>query len=218
MAKKEIIENNKEAIENPSSEFHIENLNETFKEVGKTAEEDSFIESKKSLLDSSNEQQQEAEQKAEEKEQKQNKDGEDSVEQLYGIFGIPKMIEMPIIKDKLDYEWDASDEALFNDGAKAMAEKYGQAGVPIPAEMKYGIGIGLPIAKAWIIKNIHKLMNRKKKTETPIQTEENHPVSQESIMEAMRKMQQANTNNLNAPIAKSVDKTDNIETEEIKGE
>ena len=51
----------------------------------------------------------------------------------------------------------------MNEGISAMSKKYGADGKMLPPEVIYGIGIGLPPAKAYIINKIKEILDRQKK-------------------------------------------------------
>ena len=158
-------DSNKE-IENEQQEndLEIQQLNETLNPVSASSEEKDFLESKKAILDSQNEPVSPQKEGQNEKEGKEQTDTQqETTATLFSLFALPKLIEKPVLKARMNYDWDSQDEGLMNEGISAMSKKYGADGKMLPPEVIYGIGIGLPPAKAYIINKIKEILDRQKK-------------------------------------------------------
>lgn len=168
-------DSNKE-IENEQQEndLEIQQLNETLNPVSASSEEKDFLESKKAILDSQNEPVSPQKEGQNEKEGKEQTDTQqETTATLFSLFALPKLIEKPLLKARMSYEWDSQDEVLMNEGISAMSKKYGADGKMLPPEVIYGIGIGLPPAKAYIINKIKEILDKQKKAK-----EEKNPEAQ----------------------------------------
>ena len=158
-------DSNKE-IENEQQEndLEIQQLNETLNPVSASSEEKDFLESKKAILDSQNEPVSPQKEGQNEKEGKEQTDTQqETTATLFSLFALPKLIEKPLLKARMNYDWDSQDEGLMNEGISAMSKKYGADGKMLPPEVIYGIGIGLPPAKAYIINKIKDILDKQKK-------------------------------------------------------
>ena len=158
-------DSNKE-IENEQQEndLEIQQLNETLNPVSASSEEKDFLESKKAILDSQNEPVSPQKEGQTEKEGKEQTDTQqETTATLFSLFALPKLIEKPLLKARMSYEWDSQDEGLMNEGISAMSKKYGADGKMLPPEVIYGIGIGLPPAKAYSINKIKDILDKQKK-------------------------------------------------------
>ena len=158
-------DSNKE-IENEQQEndLEIQQLNETLNPVSASSEEKDFLESKKAILDSQNEPVSPQKEGQNEKEGKEQTDTQqETTATLFSLFALPKLIEKPLLKARMNYDWDSQDEVLMNEGISAMSKKYGADGKMLPPEVIYGIGIGLPPAKAYIINKIKEILDKQKK-------------------------------------------------------
>ena len=158
-------DSNKE-IENEQQEndLEIQQLNETLNPVPASSEEKDFLESKKAILESQNEPVSPQKEGQNEKEGKEQTDTQqETTATLFSLFALPKLIEKPLLKARMNYDWDSQDEGLMNEGISAMSKKYGADGKMLPPEVIYGIGIGLPPAKAYIINKIKEILDRQKK-------------------------------------------------------
>ena len=156
---------------NPESPIpmQIESLNETMKPVEAAAEEKEFIESKKSLLDIQ-QADEEAKKENENKKASEEQKGEPSPESMaaFGsLFALPKLIEIPLLKARLDYDWDMQDEQLSQAGIAAMSAKYGADGKLMPPEAIYGISIALPPIKGYVINKIKGFLDKQKSKKQP---------------------------------------------------
>ena len=161
-----IKEDSNKEIENEQQEnnLEIEQLNETLNSVPASSEEKDFLESKKAILDSQNETVSPQKEGQNEKEGKEQTDTQqETTATLFSLFALPKLIEKPLLKARMNYDWDSQDESLMNEGISAMSKKYGADGKMLPPEVIYGIGIGLPPAKAYIINKIKEILDRQKK-------------------------------------------------------
>ena len=168
-------DSNKE-IENEQQEndLEIQQLNETLNPVSASSEEKKFLESKKAILDSQNEPVSPQKEGQTEKEGKEQTDTQqETTATLFSLFALPKLIEKPLLKARMNYDWDSQDEGLMNEGISAMSKKYGADGKMLPPEVIYGIGIGLPPAKAYIINKIKEILDKQKKAK-----EEKNPEAQ----------------------------------------
>ncbi len=158
-------DSNKE-IENEQQEnnLEIQQLNETLNPVSASSEEKDFLESKKAILESQNEPVSPQKEGQNEKEGKEQTDTQqETTATLFSLFALPKLIEKPLLKARMNYDWDSQDEGLMNEGISAMSKKYGADGKMLPPEVIYGIGIGLPPAKAYIINKIKEILDKQKK-------------------------------------------------------
>ena len=158
-------DSNKE-IENEQQEnnLEIQQLNETLNPVSASSEEKDFLESKKAILDSQNEPVSPQKEGQNEKEGKEQTDTQqETTATLFSLFALPKLIEKPLLKARMNYDWDSQDESLMSEGISAMSKKYGADGKMLPPEIIYGIGIGLPPAKAYIINKIKDILEKQKK-------------------------------------------------------
>ena len=161
-----IKEDSDREIENEQQEnnLEIEQLNETLNPVPASSEEKNFLESKKAILDSQNEPVSPQKEGQNEKEGKEQTDTQqETTATLFSLFALPKLIEKPLLKARMNYDWDSQDEGLMNEGISAMSKKYGADGKMLPPEVIYGIGIGLPPAKAYIINKIKEILDKQKK-------------------------------------------------------
>lgn len=161
-----IKEDSNKEIENEQQEnnLEIEQLNETLNPVSASSEEKDFLESKKAILESQNEPVSPQKEGQNEKEGKEQTDTQqETTATLFSLFALPKLIEKPLLKARMNYDWDSQDESLMNEGISAMSKKYGADGKMLPPEVIYGIGIGLPPAKAYIINKIKEILDRQKK-------------------------------------------------------
>ena len=158
-------DSNKE-IENEQQEnnLEIQQLNETLNPVSASSEEKDFLESKKAILESQNEPVSPQKEGQNEKEGKEQTDTQqETTATLFSLFALPKLIEKPLLKARMNYDWDSQDESLMSEGISAMSKKYGADGKMLPPEVIYGIGIGLPPAKAYIINKIKEILDKQKK-------------------------------------------------------
>ena len=172
-------DSNKE-IENEQQEndLEIQQLNETLNPVSASSEEKDFLESKKAILDSQNEPVSPQKEGQNEKEGKEQTDTQqETTATLFSLFALPKLIEKPLLKARMNYDWDSQDEGLMNEGISAMSKKYGADGKMLPPEVIYGIGIGLPPAKAYIINKIKDILDKQKKAKEQ-KNPEAHPATQ----------------------------------------
>ena len=161
-----IKEDSDKEIENEQQEtnLEIEQLNETLNPVPASSEEKDFLESKKAILESQNEPVSPQKEGQNEKEGNEQTDTQqETTATLFSLFALPKLIEKPLLKARMNYDWDSQDESLMNEGISAMSKKYGADGKMLPPEVIYGIGIGLPPAKAYIINKIKEILDRQKK-------------------------------------------------------
>ena len=161
-----IKEDSNKEIENEQQEndLEIQQLNETLNPVSASSEEKDFLESKKAILDSQNEPVSPQKEGQNEKEGKEQTDTQqETTATLFSLFALPKLIEKPLLKARMNYDWDSQDEGLMNEGISAMSKKYGADGKMLPPEVIYGIGIGLPPAKAYIINKIKEILDKQKK-------------------------------------------------------
>ena len=171
-----IKEDSDKEIENEQQEtnLEIEQLNETLNPVPASSEEKDFLESKKAILESQNEAVSPQKEGQNEKEGKEQTDTQqETTATLFSLFALPKLIEKPLLKARMNYDWDSQDEGLMNEGISAMSKKYGADGKMLPPEVIYGIGIGLPPAKAYIINKIKEILDKQKKAK-----EEKNPEAQ----------------------------------------
>ena len=158
-------DSNKE-IENEQQEnnLEIQQLNETLNPVSASSEEKDFLESKKAILESQNEPVSPQKEGQNEKEGKEQTDTQqETTATLFSLFALPKLIEKPLLQARMNYNWDSQDESLMSEGISAMSKKYGADGKMLPPEVIYGIGIGLPPAKAYIINKIKEILDKQKK-------------------------------------------------------
>ena len=161
-----IKEDSSKEIENEQQEnnLEIQQLNETLNPVSASSEEKDFLESKKAILESQNEPVSPQKEGQNEKEGKEQTDTQqETTATLFSLFALPKLIEKPLLKARMNYDWDSQDESLMSEGISAMSKKYGADGKMLPPEVIYGIGIGLPPAKAYIINKIKEILDKQKK-------------------------------------------------------
>ena len=161
-----IKEDSSKEIDNEQQEnnLEIEQLNETLNPVSASSEEKDFLESKKAILDNQNEPVSPQKEGQKEKEGKEQTDTQqETTATLFSLFALPKLIEKPLLKARMSYDWDSQDEGLMDEGISAMSKKYGADGKMLPPEIIYGIGIGLPPAKAYIINKIKDILEKQKK-------------------------------------------------------
>lgn len=197
--KKDYINDDNKEINDEQQEgnLEIEQLNEKMNPVSASSEEKDFIESKKALKESiDSSQESTSSQKEGQKEDKQQTDTQQETTAAFGsLFALPKIIEIPLLKARMNYDWDMQDEQLMNEGISAMAKKYGADGKMLPPEVIYGIGITLPPAKAYIINKINEFLLKRKQEQ-----EKKNPqsVSQETNpVDIAKQMEQAKQGGLN---------------------
>ena len=119
-----IKEDSSKEIENEQQEnnLEIQQLNETLNPVSASSEEKDFLESKKAILESQNEPVSPQKEGQNEKEGKEQTDTQqETTATLFSLFALPKLIEKPLLKARMNYDWDSQDESLMNEGISAMS-------------------------------------------------------------------------------------------------